>query len=222
MRLRLEQLLLECPRHDAAAGSSSSGMAGAPLSAADGSGGDAAAGFDAASTGGTDARARPSIDGSAGQRGEDAGSGGGARRLLAPLHSLTAATLEDPSSRAQLDPFSRNPSFPGASESASASSSAANSVSGSLAASLSSSGQGAFAARLSFTTATSSPPLERELVETFPPPPGALPGSEATTVAAAKRCIARLLAWAPPPHQLTFAKLGAQVRWLWPYGIPDI
>ncbi|EFJ43112.1 hypothetical protein VOLCADRAFT_96821 [Volvox carteri f. nagariensis] len=40
---------------------------------------------------------------------------------------------------------------------------------------------------------------------------GGLAGSEAATIAAAKRCIARLLAWAPPPHQLTFAKLGAQV-----------
>ncbi|GLI68542.1 hypothetical protein VaNZ11_012984, partial [Volvox africanus] len=56
-----------------------------------------------------------------------------------------------------------------------------------------------------------SPPLEQELMRRFPPPPGAPAGSEQVTIAAAKRCIARLLAWAPPPHQLTFAKLGAQV-----------
>ncbi len=213
MRLRLEQLLLECPRHDAAAGSSS-GMAGAALFATGSSAAAAgdAAGSDAASAGGTDARARSSLDGSTGQRGEDASSAGAARRPLAPPYPLTTATPEDPSSRTQLDPFSRNASFPGASETASASSSAANSVAGSLAASLSSSGPGALASRLSFTTATSSPPLERELADAFPPPPGAPPGSEAATVAAAKRCIARLLAWAPPPHQLTFAKLGAQVR----------
>ncbi|GIL90451.1 hypothetical protein Vretifemale_18086, partial [Volvox reticuliferus] len=56
-----------------------------------------------------------------------------------------------------------------------------------------------------------SPPLEQELMRRFPPPAGAPAGSEQVTIAAAKRCIARLLAWAPPPHQLTFAKLGAQV-----------
>lgn len=57
----------------------------------------------------------------------------------------------------------------------------------------------------------SSPPLEQELARRFPLPAGAHVGSEVATIAAAKRCIARLLAWAPPPHQLTFAKLGAQV-----------
>ncbi|KXZ48947.1 hypothetical protein GPECTOR_24g237 [Gonium pectorale] len=57
-----------------------------------------------------------------------------------------------------------------------------------------------------------SPPLEQELLRRFPNPPGvSSSSSEQATIAAAKRCIARLLAWAPPPHQLTFAKLGAQV-----------
>ncbi|GFR52730.1 hypothetical protein Agub_g15267 [Astrephomene gubernaculifera] len=73
------------------------------------------------------------------------------------------------------------------------------------------SGAAAHSAAGSASGDVSSPPLEQELLRRFPPPQGTLANSEQATIAAAKRCIARLLAWAPPPHQLTFAKLGAQV-----------